>query len=296
MNFYLRFIVTAAFTSMAASHGLVQVRSAAADVALGDILKPVLDLDCKKGNDSVQMLCGLVAKEIYGPLVSTSIGADPFTTLFTYNDTTKRNISTGSSCAMTADITSINVSVKLLSSVRLDFSVKPVNLSDPIVFAAEAQGRLSARSAIQQHFGFSLPFVGCRNYDTSTLNVTGSNTINVRLAIFFNVAPSLSTDPSGNFVLTIRPITKVAAQLSIIDANFKVTGGSFWRGLLTTVLGHLTWIDDFTRSFLKADVVGVVWNNIGGLLKEAAGIWMMLPDSVVGKLVETLRKSYLRVS
>ena len=146
---------------MAACYGLVQVPSAAADVDLGEILKPPLEfLDCKTGNDSVQTLCRLVAKKIYDPLVSTSIGADPSTILFTYNDTIKRKISTGSNCAITADITNVDVSVKLLSAVPLNFSANPFNLSDPVVFAAEPPGELSARSTTQQRFGAPVPFWG----------------------------------------------------------------------------------------------------------------------------------------
>ena len=161
MNLYLRFIaVVTLFASIAACNGLVQVRSVAADVNLGGILKPILNfLDCKQGNDSVQLLCRLVAMKIHGPLVSASIRADASTILFTYNDPTNRKISTGHSCAVTADITNVDVSVKLLSAVTLDFSAKPFNLSDPIVFAAELPVELWARASIRQRFGVSIPWV-----------------------------------------------------------------------------------------------------------------------------------------
>ena len=296
MNLCLHFLVVATLcASLAACQDLVQARSAASDVNLGEILKPILNfLDCKKGNDGVQLLCRLAANKIHGPLVAASIRADPSSLLFTYNDPTKRKISTGHSCAITADITSVDVSVKLLSAVTLNFSAKPFNLSDPIVFAAELPVELSARATIKQRFGATIPWIGCQNYASDTSHATGSTTTVAKVAILFTVAPSLTTDAGGNFVLTIKPITKAASQLSSMKVNFKVSGISFWSGFLTAILGSLTSIQNSIVSLLKGDVIGFVWNNIKALLDQVAGVILMLPDSLIGSLVEALAQRYVQ--
>ncbi|KAK3897350.1 hypothetical protein C8A05DRAFT_39104, partial [Staphylotrichum tortipilum] len=174
---------------------------------------------------------------------------------------------------------------RALQPGTLNFSAKPLKLSDPIVFAAELPVELSARATIKQRFGASIPWVGCRNYAGDTSHATGSPTTVAKVAILFTVGPSLTTDAGGNFILTIKPITKAASQLSSMKIDFKVTGVSFWSGFLTAVLGSITSIQNVIGSLVEALAQSYVRDQVKGVAKEYTGV---MENTLRSKIAQVL--------
>lgn len=294
MNFYLRFITPfSLFLSIVVSHDL-QVRSTS-NVNFTAILKPVLNfLDCKQQSAEVQLLCSLVAQKIHPSLISARITAEPSSNLFTYTDPVNKRIA-GDSCWSTTEITSLDANAALLSSVALNFTAKPFNLSEPFVFGAEAPVELWARASVRQRFGVRVPWVGCRRYYSDTSHVTGTIDTTARLVIFFTVVPSLRTDAAGSLVLTITPITQVASQLANMDFEFKATGIFWFSAFLTAITSPMSALQNAITSFLNGDILRAVWTLIfqpvGSVI---AGELLLIPNGLIGDLIEPLLESWVK--
>ncbi|KAK3690582.1 hypothetical protein B0T22DRAFT_529023 [Podospora appendiculata] len=276
--------------------GLVALRPGKPDLRLGEILDPVIGfLECSKGDATIQALCQVVSKRVSAALASASIKVDRTGVLFVYDDPTDRGIDTGHSCTVTADIQNTRAEAKLLADASLDFSGNPLSVSDPALFVAELPVELSARIDVKERFGTRVLLGGCTHIGSDSFALTGSVQTTAKVAILFSFAPALvRIDPVGNYIFTIRPIVKVAAQLAKTDIDFNISGVSFLNGLVTAILGGTSSLFKAVTSILKGDSLSKVWDNVKQhVLDVAVGSLLSLPFDLLDDLVELLAQLYV---
>ncbi|KAK3381811.1 hypothetical protein B0H63DRAFT_502139 [Podospora didyma] len=285
---------TAASASDISSRGLVAVRADIPDFRLGDLLNPVVGfLECAKGDATVQLLCKLLSNRVNTALAAAHITVDRSGILFSYNDGTHKDLDTGHSCTVTAEITGSSASAKLLASATLNFAGNPISLSNPALFVAELPVELSARTDIKERFGQRL-LGSCVNLGSDSFHASGSLSTKARLAVLFTFAPSLRLDPSGNYILTIKPITKVAAQLIDTNINLDISGISPFNGLATALLGGTSSIFKAITHILKGDSLSEVWNDVlHHVIDVTAGAILSIPFDQLDNLVEMLAQLYI---
>ncbi|KAK3998152.1 hypothetical protein QBC44DRAFT_386471 [Cladorrhinum sp. PSN332] len=264
-------------------------------IRLSDILNPVIGfLECSQSDPAVQLLCRLVAAKLNTALASANLRIDRTGLIFNYNDPTHINIDTGHSCTVTAEITNSQANAALLADTSLSFSGNPLSLSNPGLFVADLPVTLWARSDIKQKFGSRL-LGKCIGAGSDSFQVSGSLSTRANLAVLFTFAPSpLKRDAAGNYILTIRPITKVAAQLQNTDIKFNISGVSFLNGLVTAVLGGTSSIFKAVTHIIKGDSLKAVWKDVlRSVIDVTAGTLLATPFDLLDNLVELLANSWV---
>lgn len=264
-------------------------------VRLSDLLNPLIGfLECSQGDATVQLLCRVVAAKVNDALAANNIKIDRSGLLFQYNDPTNVKIDTGHSCTVTAEITGTQANAKLLAEAGIKFSGNPISLSNPGIFVADLPIELWARADIKQKFGTRV-LGKCIGAGSDSFNAAGSLATRAQLAILFTFAPApLKRDAAGNYILTIRPITKVAAQLSDTNIKFNISGVSFLNGLVTAILGSTSSILKAVTHLFKGDSLKAVWNDIlRSVIDITAGTLLATPFDLLDNLVEMLAKSVI---
>ena len=282
-------------TPLANAQSLIAVRPSTPDLRLSQILNPILGfLECSKGDATVQALCRVISLKVSAALSAANIRVDSSGILFYYDDGTHSKIDTGHSCTVTAEITNTHAEAKLLSAASLDFSGNPLSVSDPSLFVAELPVEVSARIDVKQKFGTRI-LTGCTNLGSDSFKLTGGVQTTAKVAILFTFAPALvRTDASGNYIFTIRPITKVAAELGRTDINFNISGVSFLNGLITAVLGGTSSIFKAVTNILKGESLKKVWANIKQhVIDVAVGGLLSTPFDLLDDVVELLAQAYV---
>ncbi|KAK0744659.1 hypothetical protein B0T21DRAFT_90894 [Apiosordaria backusii] len=264
-------------------------------VRLSDLLNPIIGfLECSQGDATVQLLCRLVAAKVNEALAANNIKVDHSGLLFQYNDPTNIKIDTGHSCTVTAEITGSQANAKLLAEAGIKFSGNPISLSNPGLFVADLPVELWARSDIKQKFGSRL-LGKCIGAGSDSFHVSGSLATRAQLAVLFTFAPApLKRDAAGNYILTIRPITKVAAQLADTNIKFNISGVSFLNGLATAILGGTSSILKAVTHIFKGDSLKAVWNDVlRSVIDVTAGALLATPFDLLDNLVELLANSVI---
>ncbi|KAK4186025.1 hypothetical protein QBC35DRAFT_555229 [Podospora australis] len=262
---------------------------------LSDILNPVIGfLECSQGDSTVQLLCKLVAAKLNAALAAANTRADRSGLLFSYSDSQDIKIDTGHSCTVTASITSSQANAKLLADASLQFSGNPLSLSNPGLFVADLPVELWAKSDIKQKFGTRV-LGKCIGAGSDSFSASGSLSTRAHLAVLFTFAPApLRRDSAGNYILTIRPITKVAAQVTDTNINFDIKGVSFLNGLVTAILGGTSSILKAITHIIKGDSLKAVWKDVlQHVVDVTAGVLLSTPFDLLDNLVELLAQSYI---
>ncbi|KXX79366.1 hypothetical protein MMYC01_204700 [Madurella mycetomatis] len=286
---------TVVLASLGASQSLISVRPSKPDLRLGEILDPVIGfLECSKGDATVRALCSVVSHRVSAALAAARIRVDRSGILFVYDDPADRKIDTGHSCTVTASVQHTHADAKLLADASLDFSGNPLAVSDPALFVAELPVELGARVDVKQRFGTRV-LGSCASLGSDSFVVSGGLQTRARVAILFTFAPALvRTDAGGDYVFTIRPIVKVAAQLENTDIDFNISGVSFLSGLLTAVLGGTSSVFKAVTHLLKGDSLGSVWADIKrSVIDAAVGGVLSIPFDLLDNVVELLAQSYV---
>jgi hypothetical protein len=101
-------------------------------------------------------------------------------------------------------------------------------------------------------------------------------------------------DAQGNWVFTIRPITKVAAQLGRTDIDFSVSGLSFTSGLVAAVLGGTSSVLKAVTHLPKGNGLNKVWADVKrSVLDVAVGDVLAILFDLLDDLIETLAQAYI---
>ncbi|KAK4466567.1 hypothetical protein QBC42DRAFT_326226 [Cladorrhinum samala] len=264
-------------------------------IRLSDILNPVIGfLECSQGDATVQLLCKLVAAKLNAALASANLRVDRSGLIFNYNDPTHIKIDTGHSCTVTAEITGSQANAALLADTSLSFSGNPLSLSNPGLFVADLPVTLWAKSDIKQKFGARV-LGSCVGAGSDSFHVSGSLSTRANIAVLFTFAPSpIKRDAAGNYVLTIRPITKVAASLQSTDISFNISGVSFLNGLVTAVLGGTSSLLKAVTHIIKGDSLKAVWKDVlRSVIDVTAGTLLATPFDLLDNLVELLAGSWV---
>lgn len=278
-----------------ATANLVAVRPSKPDITLSQLLDPAMGfLDCSRGDATVRALCAVVTQRAGSLLAGASIRIDQAGLLFTYDNATDIRIDTGHSCSVTASITNTHAEARLSSQTWLDFSGNPLSVSDPGLFLAELPVEVAARIDVKQKFGQRL-LGKCVGLGSDSFKVSGGVKTTAKVAVLFSFGPApVRVDAQGNWVFTIRPITKVAAQLGKTDIDFNVSGLSFASGLVTAVLGGTSSVLKAVTHLLKGDSLNKVWSDVKrSVLDVAVGGVLAIPFDLLDNLVETLAQAYI---
>jgi len=279
----------------AATANLIAVRPSKPDVHLSQILNPIVGfLECSQGDATVRALCSVVSARVNTALAASNIRIDRSGVLFTYDDPTDIKVDTGHSCTVTANIQNTRAEAKLQSDAWLDFSGNPLSVSDPGLFVAELPVEVSARIDVRQKFGQRL-LGKCVGLGSDSFKVSGGVSTTAKVAVLFTFGPApVRTDAQGNWVFTIRPVTKVAAQLSKTDIDFNVSGVSFVSGLVTAMLGGTSSAWKAVTHVLKGDSLSKVWADVKrSVIDVAVGGVLSIPFDLLDNLVETLAQAYV---
>ncbi|KAK4224192.1 hypothetical protein QBC38DRAFT_515517 [Podospora fimiseda] len=264
-------------------------------IHLSSILNPILSfLECSQSSPEIQLLCHLISLKLHSTLSGSNIQISRTALLFTYNDPTNLKIDTGHSCTVTAEITHSLANAALLSDTSLSFSGNPLSLSNPALFVADLPVSLYAKSDIKQKFG-SRVLGKCISAGSDSFSVSGSLSTRANIAVLFTFAPSpIKRDSAGNYILTIRPITKVAADLKNTDIKFNVSGVSFLNGLVTAVLGGTSSLLKAVTGIIKGDGLKAVWKDVlASVVDVTAGTLLGMPFDTLDNLVELLANSWV---
>ncbi|KAM7215412.1 hypothetical protein V8F06_009172 [Rhypophila decipiens] len=281
------------FALSASAQSLIAVRPSKPDFTLSQILNPVMSfLECTKGDSITQLLCQVVSHKVSAALRASNIFVDRTGILFSYDDPTHSKVDTGHSCTVTAEITNTHADAKLLSSASLDFSGNPLSLSDPALFVAELPVELNGRVDVKQRFGTRI-LTGCTNLGSDSFKASGGISTTAQIAILFTFAPApVRVDAQGNYIFTIRPITKAAASLANTDIKFNISGVSFLNGLVTAILGGTSSLFKAVTGILKGDSLKSVWKNVQQhVIDVAVGGLLSTPFDLLDDLVELLAQS-----
>lgn len=277
----------------ASAQNLIAVRPSKPDFTLSQILNPVMSfLECTKGDTVTQVLCQVVSRKVSASLRAASITIDRSGILFNYDDPTSIKIDTGHSCTVTAEITHTHADAKLLSAASLDFSGNPLSLSDPALFVAELPVEFNGRVDVKERFGTRI-LTGCTHLGSDSFKASGGISTTAKLAILFTFAPApVRVDADGNYIFTIRPITKVAASLANTDIKFNLSGVSFLNGLATAILGGTSSLLKAVTGILKMDSLKSIWGNIKqNIIDTAVGGILSTPFDLLDDLIELLAQS-----
>ncbi|KAK5651478.1 hypothetical protein OQA88_12485 [Cercophora sp. LCS_1] len=278
-----------------ATASLISVRPSTPDLRLGQILSPALGfLECTKGDTLTRTLCTVVAARVNAYLAASNIRIDRTGILFSYDDPSDIKVDTGHSCTVTASITNTHASAKLLSDASLDFGGNPLSLSDPGLFVAELPVEVNARIDVRQKFGQRV-LGSCVGLGSDSFKLSGGVQTTAKVAVLFSFGPMpVRTDADGNWVFTIRPVTKVAAELGRTDVDFNISGVSFVSGLVTAVLGGTSSAWKAVTNVLKGESLKKVWENVKrGVIDVAVGGVLSVPFDLLDDLVEMLAQSYV---
>ncbi|GAB1318070.1 hypothetical protein MFIFM68171_08280 [Madurella fahalii] len=287
--------VVLSIASLGTGQSLISVRPSKPDLRLREILDPVIGfLECTNGDATVQALCSVVSHRVSAALAAAHVRVDRTGILFAYDDPADRKIDTGHSCTVTASVQHTHAEAKLLADASLDFSGNPLAVSDPALFVAELPVELAARIDVKQRFG-SRVLGSCVGLGSDSFVVAGGVQTRARVAVLFTFAPALvRTDAAGDYVFTIRPIVKVAAQLENTDIDFNISGVSFLSGLLTAVLGGTSSVFKAVTHLLKGDSLGSVWDDIKrSVIDGAVGGVLSIPFDLLDNVVELLAQAYV---
>ncbi|KAK1829736.1 hypothetical protein QBC39DRAFT_262377 [Podospora conica] len=278
-----------------ATANLIAVRPSKPDLVLAQLLDPAMGfLDCSRGDATVKALCSVVTQRAGSMLAGASIRIDAAGLLFTYDNATDIKVDTGHSCSVTANIKNTRAEARLSSQTWLDFSGNPLSVSDPGLFLAELPVELAARIDIQQRFGQRL-LGKCHKLGTDSFKVSGGVKTTAKVAVLFSFGPApVRVDAQGNWVFTIRPITKVAAQLGKTDIDFNVSGYSFVSGIVTAALGGTSSALKAVTHLLKGDSLSRAWSDVKRMVLDVAvGSVLSIPFDLLDNLVETLAQAYI---
>jgi len=278
-----------------ASANLIAVRPSKPDLRLSQILDPLIGfLECSQGDATIRALCSVVAARANAALTSANLRIDRSGILFIYDDPTDIGIDTGHSCTVTASIQNTHAEAKLLTDASLDFSGNPLSLSDPGLFVAELPVDVQARIDVKQKFGQRV-LGKCVGLGSDSFKVSGGVSTTAKVAILFSFGPApVRTDAQGNWVFTIRPVVKVAAQLGKTDIDFNMSGVSFLGGLATAVLGGTSSVWKAVTHLLKGDSLSKVWADIKrSVIDVAIGGALSIPFDLLDNLVEALAQAYV---
>ncbi|EJT71632.1 hypothetical protein GGTG_10887 [Gaeumannomyces tritici R3-111a-1] len=276
----------------AATQGLVAVRPSKPDARLGAILGPAMGfLECNQDDANVRALCRAVGLKAGAALASAGIRVDARGLVFAYDDGTPRGIDTGHGCSVTAEIKHVHAETRLLADASLDFSGGG---GDPALFVAELPVEFAARVDVKQRFGARV-LGKCVNIGSDSFKLEGALATTAKMAVLFTLAPApLRTDAQGNYVFTIRPVTKVAAQLASTDVKFNISGVSFLNGLVTAILGGTSSLVKAVTSILQGDGLGAVWKQVRQhVLDVAVGGALTLPFDLLDGLLELMARAYV---
>ncbi|KAK4162891.1 hypothetical protein QBC43DRAFT_240206 [Cladorrhinum sp. PSN259] len=276
-------------------HVALQPLQGRGTIRLSDILNPVIGfLECSQSDPTIQILCRLVASKLNTALAAANLRIDRSGLIFNYNDPTNIKIDTGHSCTVTAEITGSQANAALLADTSLSFSGNPLSLSNPGLFVADLPVTLWAKSDIKQKFGTRV-LGKCIGAGSDSFQVSGSLSTRANVAVLFTFAPApLKRDASGNYILTIRPITKVAAQLQSTDIKFNISGVSFLNGLVTAVLGGTSSLLKAVTGIIKGDSLKAVWKDVlRSVVDVTAGTLLATPFDLLDNLVELLANSWV---
>ncbi|KLU81005.1 hypothetical protein MAPG_00100 [Magnaporthiopsis poae ATCC 64411] len=137
--------------------------------------------------------------------------------------------------------------------------------------------------------------MSCLNVGSDSFRLDGAVTTTAKVAVLFTLAPApLRTDAQGNYIFTIRPVVKVAAQLASTDVKFKISGVSFLNGLVTAILGGTSSLLKAVTTILKGDGLGAMWKHVRQhVLDVAVGGVLSLPFDLLDGLLELVARAYV---
>ncbi|PXF40517.1 hypothetical protein BWQ96_09770 [Gracilariopsis chorda] len=192
-------------------------------------------LECSTSNPLKRALCQVVARKVNSSLADAGIQIDRNGLLFSFDDRTHQRIDTGHSCSVTAEIRRKQATARFLTKAHLDFDYGSA-LSEPVVLSVKVPIRLEAKADLKQRFGAKV-FGRCKRLGSDSFSVEAKLSTTADVLIGLTLNPSFLIRPSGEFVVTVKPVAAVLFDFGNTDLDFEVKGLSYVTSLVGPLLG-----------------------------------------------------------
>lgn len=188
--------------------------------------------------------------------------------VYRYDNQENKSIDTGHDCFTKARINRQRARVKLDASARIDFSGNPLSGAGAVVIRLPID--FSVEVNCEQRSGVKCPLDNCQILATDGFDVSGSIDTTADIAVFLALAPSLKRNENGDFVLTIKPILDVSAQLENTKVDAHISGKNPISSIISIALAFPAAATKFFIDYITLDTRGQ-WEAIG---QELALGWL----------------------